>query len=114
MSSLTGQSGFANVAIAPTDVNGTFFIGALYEGVSAEYTLVPRDTTTPAGKSWRAVSSDPSSFSASLASGYNWLLRANTAGVQGQVVQVKPDETLGGVRFSDRSPLNLITGTPKR
>ena len=63
---LTGQEGFANVAIAPTTVNGTFFIGAFYEGVDSEYTLVPRDTTAPAGKSWRGqASSNPNSFSAS-------------------------------------------------
>ncbi len=108
---LTGQKGFANVAIAPTTVNGTFFIGAFYEGVDSEFTLVPRDTTTPAGKSWQATSSNPNSFSASAASGYNWLLRANTDGLQGQVVQVRPDETVGGVKFSDRKTANVITGT---
>jgi Ca2+-binding RTX toxin-like protein len=112
---LTGTTGFANVAIAPTAVTGTFFVGAFYEGNATDYTLVPRDKTAPAGKSWQASAvnsnSFPNSFSASLASAHNWLLRADTDGdgVQPQVVSVKANKTVGGVNFGDRS--TTITGT---
>jgi Ca2+-binding RTX toxin-like protein len=110
---LTGTTGFANVAIAPTSVTGTFFVGAFYKGNSTDYTLVPRDKTSPAGKSWQASvvnsNSFPNSFTASLASAHNWLLRANAEGLQPQVVSVKANKTVGGVNFGDRS--TSFTGT---
>ena len=114
---LTGDSGFGTVNIAPTNVNGTFFIGALYEGNNTDYTWVPRDNTASAGKSWKATTEDINSFSASLSSGNNWLLRANAAGLAAQTVVVAPDETVGGVNFGDRATgntgggNNIINGT---
>ena len=115
---LTGDSGFGTVEIAPTLVNGTFFIGALYEGNNTDYTWVPRDNTASAGKSWKATTEDINSFSASLSSNNNWLLRANAAGLAAQTVTVAPDETVGGINFGDRADgtgggggNNIINGT---
>ena len=112
---LVGEEKFVNVAIDPTTVSGTFFVGALYEGDgSRNFTLIPRDRTTPAGKSWRAVSSDPDDFSASLSATSNWLLRANTEGVLANTVSVSANETVGGVNFGDSgdaTPLPSLVAT---
>ena len=113
---LTGDSGFGTVAIDPTLVSGTFFIGALYKGNSIDYTWVPRDNTASAGKSWRASTENINSFSTSLSSSNNWLLRANAAGLTAQTVMVSPNATVGGVNFGDRSEStgggsNTINGT---
>lgn len=113
---LIGTRGLANIAIAPTTVTGTFFVGAFYEGTgitegNASYTLVPKDTAAAAGFSWQAVSSTPNSFSAVSAS-ENWLLRANGSGIQAQVIRVDANETVGGVNFSDRTDEGAIVGTP--
>lgn len=112
---LVGTEGFANVVIAPTAVTGTFFVGAFYEGTgittgNASYTLVPQDTTAPAGQSWQAITTNPNSFSATLSSN-NWLLRANGSGLQAQTVRVSANETIGGINFGDNQD-NVIIGTP--
>lgn len=111
---LAGDRGFATTLINNTLVTGTFFVGALYEGTgisegSASYTLVPEDTASAAGKSWKATSDNPNSFSA-VSTTSNWLLRANGSGLQAQTVNVSANETIGGVNFSDRIT-SAITGT---
>ena len=107
----TGTSGFANVAIDPTVVSGTFFVGAAY-AAGSPYTWVPRDTDAVDGKSWSATSSDPTNFSASIYASSDWLLRANAAGTLPQVVTVEANKTVSGADFGDRRTINVITGTP--
>ena len=97
----TGTSGFANVAIDPTVVSGTFFVGAAY-AAGSPYTWVLRDTDAVDGKSWSATSSDPTNFSASKYASSDWLLRANAAGTLPQVVTVEADKTVSGANFGDR------------
>ena len=107
---LSGTSGLATVAIAPTTVSGTFFIGALYNQPGSDPTWIPQDTTASAGRSWKAFSADPAAFSAST-HGDNWLLRANADGPIAKVVTVAANKTLSGVDFGDRTTINTITGT---
>jgi len=111
--SLTGDFGFANVAVSPIALSGTFFIGALYEGNNVNTTVVPHDSSVPAGQSFVAISSDPNTFTAFDAQSINWLLRANTAGLVTQQVEVEANETTGGVNFGDRATtINSDSGTP--
>ena len=98
----TGTSGFANVAIDPTVVSGTFFVGAAY-AAGSPYTWVPRDTDAVDGKSWSATSSDPTNFSASRYASSDWLLRANAAGTLPQAVTVEANKTVSGADFGDRA-----------
>ena len=104
----TGTSGFANVAIDPTVVSGTFFVGASY-AAGSPYTWVLRDTDSVDGKSWSATSSDPTNFLASKYASSDWLLRANAAGTLPQVVTVEADKTVSGANFGDRR--TSIVGT---
>lgn len=99
---LTGTSGFANVAIAPTTVSGTFFVGAAYASGSPN-TYVPRDGDATDGKSWAAVSSNPTSFSAFKYVSSDWLLRANAEGTLPQTVNVEANKTVSGADFGDRA-----------
>ncbi|WP_413171074.1 Calx-beta domain-containing protein [Anabaena azotica] len=102
----TGSSGFGNIPITPTTVSGTFFVAALYQGNGSTNTWVPRDTDSPAGKSWVAVSNansfNPSSFSAFSVTGNNWLLRANTSGASSQTITVKANQTISQVNFGNQ------------
>lgn len=97
------NNGLTNVAIAPTTVSGTFFVGASYSQRATDaYNLVPRDTGRPAGQSWRASTSDPDSFTARAYASGNWMLRANaTTAILPQVVAVSANRTVGGVNFGD-------------
>lgn len=108
---LAGSNGFANVAIAPTLVNGTFFVGALYEKPTSDYNWIIRDTVSPANQSWFAVTPSPNSFTAQSYDAANWLLRANAAGLVSQIVTVAANETVSNVDFGDRTDINIITGT---
>jgi uncharacterized protein YkwD len=75
--------GFAHIAIEPTLVNGTFFVGALYQGKSTQATWIPVDKDSSANQSWIAAREtgdlDLDSFSTILSEGNNWLLRASSS-----------------------------------
>ncbi|MGD1909836.1 MAG: DUF4114 domain-containing protein [Rivularia sp. (in: cyanobacteria)] len=84
---LSDTEGFAHIPINPTTVEGTFFVGALYESSDNQPTWIPVDNDSSADGSWIAQGSDASnldldSFSTSLAEGKNWLLRASSSDTQ--------------------------------
>lgn len=108
---LSGNNGFVNVAITPTQVTGTFFVGAFYEKVTADYNWLIRDTVAPANQSWLAVTPNANSFTAESYSSANWLLRANAAGPVPQIVTVAANDTVSNVDFGDRLDINILTGT---
>lgn len=108
---LTGTEGFASVAISPTTVSGTFFVGTAYDAVESS-SIVPHDTNSPDGRSWWASSSDPNSFSPNFYGASDWLLRANATGILSQQVSVGADETVGGINFGDIEVDMTVFGTP--
>ncbi len=79
----TDKEGFAHIAIQPTQVEDTFFVGALYENQSSTATWIPVDNDSQANQSWIATSDtgslDLDNFSTSLLPGKNWLLRASSS-----------------------------------
>ena len=79
---LIDKEGFAHVAITPTKVENTFFVGALYEQ-NNQPTWIPVDNDSSANQSWIAATEtgnlDLDSFSTSLLKGKNWLLRASSS-----------------------------------
>ena len=80
---LTDTEGFANIAINPTQVENTFFVGALYENQNNQPTWIPVDNDSSANQSWIAATEtgdlDLDDFSSSLLEGKNWLLRASSS-----------------------------------
>ncbi|MBD2663840.1 SCP-like extracellular protein, putative [Richelia sinica FACHB-800] len=106
----TGNTGFANLAITPTTVSGTFFVAALYRGNGSNSTWIPRDTNNPSGKSWLAFSAansfNSANFSAVNVTGTNWLLRANTSGPLSQAITLSANQTLAQVNFGNQNVNN--------
>ncbi len=80
---LIDKEGFAHIPIIPTEVENTFFVGALYQGTSNEATWIPVDKESQANQSWIAASEtgnlDLDNFSTSLSKGNNWLVRASSS-----------------------------------
>ncbi|MEO0934266.1 MAG: putative Ig domain-containing protein, partial [Cyanobacteria bacterium J06641_2] len=100
----TETSGFGQIAINPTTVSGTFFIGALYEGNGTSNTWVPHDTDNPQGKSWVDTTNagvfNPDNLSVFGAGNRNFLLRAHSGAIPQQVT-VKGGETLTDINFGN-------------
>lgn len=80
---LLDKEGFAHIPITPTEVENTFFVGALYEGTNTEATWIPVDKELSANQSWIAATEsgnlDLDNFSTILSEGNNWLLRASSS-----------------------------------
>ena len=89
---LSDTEGFANIAINPTQVENTFFVGALYENQNNQPTWIPVDNDVNANQSWIANNAsgnlDLDSFSTSLLEDKNWLLRASFS--DSKTTPVKP------------------------
>ncbi|MEL7245458.1 MAG: putative Ig domain-containing protein, partial [Cyanobacteria bacterium J06573_2] len=100
----TETSGFGQIAINPTTVSGTFFIGALYEGNGTSNTWVPHDTDNPQGKSWVDTTNagvfNPDNLSVFGAGNRNFLLRAHSGAIPQQVT-LKGGETLTDINFGN-------------
>ena len=98
----TGTSGFATIAIEPTVVSGTFFVGALYEGNNSDNTVFLGDTTTPASKTRVALQNnfDPSNPSTFLASQFNGMLRAHSGAIPQQVT-INGGEVVTDINFGN-------------
>ena len=113
---LVDKNGFANIPINSTTVEGTFFVGALYEGNSLQTTWIPQDNSQPEGKSWIATSEanqfNSESFSASLTNDRNWFLRASGAipPVVGEDIPDIPlnDESIIGTALQISDGIELI------
>ncbi|MEA5593183.1 Calx-beta domain-containing protein, partial [Rivularia sp. UHCC 0363] len=111
----TANSGFATVSIPTTTVNGTFFVGALYEGNGTSTIFVPVDNDQPGGNSWRSTTDNPgefdtNNFTASSAGDRSFLLRAHSGGIPQQVT-VTGGQQLTGVNFGTyRPPSGSISG----
>ena len=77
------KEGFVHIAINPTKVENTFFVGALYEGQNNEPTWIPVDNDSSANQSWIAATNssnlDLDSISTSLLEDKNFLLRASSS-----------------------------------
>ncbi len=105
-------SDFVNISITPTTVNGTFFVGALYEGNSSEPTWIPQDNTQPAGKSWIATSAanqfNPDNFSADLTNDRNWLLRASAVIPPEQAIDTSLSNQPIGIALQQSHNIELI------
>ncbi len=118
---ISGTTGFTTIDITDTQVNGTFFIAALYTGDEINSNWIVRDNDSPQGDSFIALDNagtpNPDSFSAFTFSSNKWLLRANAVSNNlPQIVEVTADETVVDVNFGNQS-LNtntgsLIIGTP--
>ncbi len=80
---LVDKAGFANIAITPTKVKNTFFVGALYENQNNKPTWIPVDNDSSSNQSWIAATKTGKlnlySLSTSLLNGKNWLLRASSS-----------------------------------
>ncbi|MEM9922359.1 MAG: DUF4114 domain-containing protein, partial [Cyanobacteria bacterium P01_D01_bin.50] len=95
---LSDTEGFAHIPINPTTVEGTFFVGALYESSDNQPTWIPVDNDLSADQSWIAQGSDASkldldSFSTSLVEGKNWLLRASSSDTQTTPVELPTNKS---------------------
>lgn len=95
---LTDTGGFAHIPINPTTVEGTFFVGALYESSNNQPTWIPVDNDLSADGSWIAQGNDTSkldldSFSTSLVEGKNWLLRASSSDTQTNPVELPTNKS---------------------
>lgn len=89
--------GFAHIAINPTTVEGTFFVGALYESSDRQPTWIPVDNDLSADRSWIAEATDANkldldNFSTSLLEGKNWLLRASSSDTQTSPVDLPTND----------------------
>ncbi|MEO0826541.1 MAG: SdrD B-like domain-containing protein [Cyanobacteria bacterium J06642_9] len=108
---ITGTDGFATVAIAPTTVTGTFYIGALYES-AANTPIIPVDSNNQPTDSWLSYDTagnlntddlnlnftDPEPFD-------NWMLRAHS-GFIAQQVTVSAGEIIDNINFTISTPIN--------
>jgi hypothetical protein len=95
---LLEKEGFAHIAINPTQVENTFFVGALYEQ-NNQPTWIPVNKDSSANQSWIAATESGNlnldSFSTSLSEGNNWLLRASSSdSATSKQVKTTPVETL--------------------
>ncbi|MEO1432814.1 MAG: SdrD B-like domain-containing protein, partial [Cyanobacteria bacterium J06633_8] len=103
---ITGDSGFATIAIDPTTVSGTFFVGALYQGDGSNNTKVRLDTNQPKGQSWQRITNSPgqfntnNSFSLTQKTDRNFLIRAHSGSLT-QKVTVNTGEDVTGVNFGN-------------
>lgn len=97
---LIDKEGFAHIPVTPTEVENTFFVGALYESVNNKATWIPVDKELSANQSWIAATEtgdlDLDSFSTSLSIGNNWLLRASSLESATDVITTKPPTTTVG------------------
>ncbi|MEO1433376.1 MAG: putative Ig domain-containing protein, partial [Cyanobacteria bacterium J06633_8] len=100
----TETSGFGEVAINPTTVSGTFFVGALYEGNGTSNTWIPQDKDNPQGKSWvdttNAGEFNPDNLSVFDGGNRNFLLRAHSGGIPQQVT-VNGGEVVSDINFGN-------------
>ncbi len=80
---LLDTEGFAHIAINPTKVENTFFVGALYKHIDNKPTWIPVDNGSSVNQSWIAATDtdnlDLNSFSTSLLQDKNWLLRGSSS-----------------------------------
>lgn len=92
---LIDKEGFAHIAIKPTVVENTFFVGALYESQNNQPTWIPVDNGSSVNQSWIAATDtgnlDLNSFSTSLLQDKNWLLRASSSDSAKSEQVITPD-----------------------
>lgn len=105
----TETSGFGTIAIEPTIVNGTFFIGALYEGNNSENTSVLFDTTIRGSKTLVALQNtfDPSNPFTFPSRGFNGMIRAHSGAIPQQVI-VNAGEVVTDINFGNYIQLPTV------
>lgn len=93
---LTDTQDFAHIPITPTEVENTFFVGALYESQDNQPTWIPVDNNPSANQSWIAATDTGNlnldSFSTSLLQGKNWLLRASSSDTETPIEPAATDK----------------------
>jgi len=99
----TATTGFATVAIKPTDVSGTFFLGALYPGNNSQGTVFKVDfEDVPVSKTWVALQNnfDSSNFSTFATTQFYGMIRAHSGAIPQQVT-VNGGEILTDINFGN-------------